>query len=472
MRNPGLRRLALLSLALAVACGTSSAPDPGPLDSFYEPSGLAVHGRNLLVASSNLDLRYSLEEGGTLISVNPRASADPGGAKLVSSVHVGSYTGELAVADAAECGGAGLAESVAVVASRATTALYPVAIGSGGTLRCDGCAVPLASAYYADPLAVGVACTGASAAAPFARAYVGYLRSFDGRGWISEYDLVGGTLRSIEVSFGPVRGIAFDRERERLWLAAVSSGGDSRLTWVDLSGGCALVATGTPGACGIGHVPVAGLPLGLEFRSIALSTLPRGLAAPPLVRRAYVTGRLYDRPAASTAGGRNSDYGGLLVSVDLAENATGGIDATWRKLADLGTGAAEVRVLPSRARADGSLKRDVVAALDGTALTIYDDETGDVRVFGVDPATGAPVLGRFPWGIAVDAQPDGAGCTPPVPANGGCVARLYVGSFQESFVTPIDVPLDDPASACIVSTAGTCLGASASTPGRITGGKP
>lgn len=448
MRGPRLRRLAFLTLGTAFACGTSSTPDPGPLDAFYKPSGLAVHGGKLLVASSNFDLRYALEDGGTIVSVDPRASANPADAKLVSGVRIASYTGELAVADAADCGAAGLTESVAVVASRSTTELFPVAIGTDGALRCDGCAVPLASGSFADPLAVGVACT-----AGFARAYAGHLRSSDGRGWVSELDLVGRSLRSALVASGPVRGLAFDRERERLWIAALSIGGPSTLSWIDLAGGCRIDVAPADGGCAVGTVPTDDLPVGLELRSIALSNAASSLR--PDVRRAYVTGRLYDAPAAQVSGGRTTDYGGILLAVDLAENATGGIDATWTELARLGTEAADVRILPPRPG-----KRDVVAALDATALTIYDDETGAARTFGTDASTGAPVLGRVPWGIAVDPQP------------AGNVARLYAGSFQESFVTPIDVPLDSPADACIVSTAGACVDATAPTAGRIQGGRP
>jgi hypothetical protein len=102
----------------------------------------------------------------------------------------------------------------------------------------------------------------------------------------------------------------------------------------------------------------------------------------------------------------------------------------------IGYGASDVRVLPPRPG-----KRDVVAALaaDDAVVWIYDDDTRARVAIGRDPRTGAPLVGKTPWGLAVA----------PAVLPGTNVARVYAGSFQESFVTPIDVPLDDPAAAGI-----------------------
>jgi len=116
-------------------------------------------------------------------------------------------------------------------------------------------------------------------------------------------------------------------------------------------------------------------------------------------------------------------------------------------------------VLPARAG-----KRDVVAALatDSGRITIYDDETGTVVGVGADLAgtspTGAPLVGHAPIALARD----------PV-LKPGNVARLYVVSFQESYVTAIDVPLDDPAAACLVAAGGGCA-AGPDAVRRISGG--
>ena len=116
----------------------------------------------------------------------------------------------------------------------------------------------------------------------------------------------------------------------------------------------------------------------------------------------------------------------------------------------IGRGAQDVRVLPRctdpavcpASWAAG--RRDVVAALSVVAgeLTIYDDETHSTAVFRTDDRdsnpdplkqpTGAPLLGHQPYGLAVD--PDVVGTR----------ARVWVGSYGDGFVTPIEVPLDAP----------------------------
>jgi hypothetical protein len=71
---------------------------------------------------------------------------------------------------------------------------------------------------------------------------------------------------------------------------------------------------------------------------------------------------------------------------------------------------------------------------DSKEFSDNDDETGGIRQLGRSEATGVPLLGHQPFGLAVD--PDAVG-----------TARLWVGSFGESYVTPIDVPLAAPENA-------------------------
>jgi len=133
-----------------------------------------------------------------------------------------------------------------------------------------------------------------------------------------------------------------------------------------------------------------------------------------------------------TAGGRTVDYGGVLLVVDLVENAFGGVDVQLVNSFPIGKGAQDVRVLP--AREPLGTRRDVVAALaiDDGEVWIYDDENLSIASFLRSGVTGAPELGHQPYGLAAD------------PELVGTVARLYVSSFSESFITPIDVPLDAP----------------------------
>ena len=106
----------------------------------------------------------------------------------------------------------------------------------------------------------------------------------------------------------------------------------------------------------------------------------------------------------------------------------------------IGKGAQDVRVLP-RSAAWAAGRRDVVPAVsvDEGLLTIYDDETGSVATFRQDQATGAPVLGHQPFGLAVDPEP------------AGTTARLWIGSYRDGFVTPIDVALDAPEVEAVLS---------------------
>jgi hypothetical protein len=230
-----------------------------------------------------------------------------------------------------------------------------------------------------------------------------------------------------------VRSLAYDVAHDRLYVGELATNVPTPLRWIDLSG-CSL-DTG----CTVGSAFIPGIPAGSEIRSIALAHpffAPNGVLQP---QRAFVTVRLYDTVAATTAGGRTVDFGGLLVVLDLVENAQGGVDLQLvntvppLESGTLGLGLQDVIVFPSR----GPGIRDVVAtvAQDDGLLWIYDDESNQLTlVYGRDPVTGAPILGHEPAGLAVD--PDALG-----------TARLWVGSYTDSFVTPIDVPLASPQEA-------------------------
>lgn len=173
--------------------------------------------------------------------------------------------------------------------------------------------------------------------------------------------------------------------------------------------------------------------VGVELRAMAL-----GHPAAGAPQRAFLTARLYDPVAAAVAGGRTTDWGGRLLVVDLVENALGGVDAELVRSEPIGHGAQDVRVLPSR----GPGRGDVVVALavDDGSLWIYDDETHSIARFGrLDALGGRPELGNEPFGLAVDPEAT-------------TTARVYVGSFRDSYITPVDVPLETPDAAVIVST--------------------
>jgi hypothetical protein len=437
-----VRRLAIVLAAAAVAaCNETSTTSPAPGDQFYQPTGIGVHAGKLLVASSNSDLRYDEDTGGTVIAVDPATSP----AALVGSLNVQSFAGGMAIAD--PLAGCPIASpelgAMALVPVRGEDLLYRIRVGAGGALACDGCALPVAGSAFVDAFSVGVACGSGRA-----RAFVGYLRTTNGASWLTQVDLAKDPSdptavqsRSLVLQnaqlVGQVRAFAHDAELQRLYFTRTVNAATTSLLWLDLADGCELVppeVADAPPACRLGATGVDVIPRGLELRGIALSSssVPH--------RRAYLTARIYDADAATAAGVRVGDYDGLLLVADLVEDLAGQLQLRFVRQIPIGYGASDVVRLPARAG-----RGDLVAALatDSGMLWLYDDDTGELLSVGRD-ALGHPQVGRVPFGLAAD------------PVDVGGVARLYVGSFQESTVTRIDVPLDVPSGWTIA--------------GRLTGG--
>jgi hypothetical protein len=423
--------LLLLASALALACSDVES-DPAPLDRFSFPVGLAVApGGDLLVVSSNFDLRFEPDSGGSVLRVD--AAATP--ATIRAGVRIPSYGGEVALADATACG---LPRTEALLVSRYSSELYRVGLEEGGGLSCgEGCAVSLdlEGRFESSPYGVTAVC--APGLPP--RAFVSFLASSQAVGLIAQVELTGEpTVTPVPVTFGGTRSFAYDAENARLYF----TGGLvplAPLRWIDLAGGCDVTKNVLEGGCPIGVRDLSGLVRGLDLKGMALSN-----AQPGLSRRAYVAATLYDAELAEALGGRPSfDIGGVLLVLDLTEGSDGKPDFELVRIVPLGVGVAEVAVLPARAPVAcleqplGCPRRDVVAvsAPDDGLVALYDDEDGAiVKIFDRDEVTGEPLLGRQPFGLA--AVPAGAG-----------EALLYVTSFEESFVTAVRVPLDRPADA-------------------------
>jgi len=418
---PAHLRPTILAAAVAAAlsaCGPPPSEESAPLDRFSAPIALGLSGGDLLVVSSNFDLSYDLNDGGSVIAVDVGASPP---ALREGGVRIPSYAGELAIADATACG---LSETLALVPVREGNSLWLVRVGPGGTLSCDGdCRVPLRDDFQ-DSFGVAAVCR-AGAEGVRASAYVSFLRTPSNRGQIVEVDLSPpfATTRTRDVGAGPVRSFAYDALTERLFMTSIDSGSIAPLRWLELAGNCAFELSTADGGCPLGGVDLASFVRGAELRGIALSN-----PQPGRTRRAFVAARVYNADLAASIGGRPGfDIGGILFVLDLVEGRTG-LEPRLAGIFDVGLGANEVEVLPVRAG-----KGDLVAvtASDDGLLWIYDDEQEAlVRVFGRDPLTGIPLLGRQPFGLA--ARDDGAS------------ARLFVSSFEDGFVTPVDVPLDAP----------------------------
>ena len=442
----------VLALALAAGCTAEPAAQAGPLDRVRLPSGMVVDdGGRLLVASSNSDLLYDDATGGSVISFEPGAVlTGTSSVTIHSAINVRSFAGELAIArtgvrwtpsespfpDAEACGTTlpggdlpdGLEKTLAVFPTRGSNTLNVLSIAPDGALACEACGLP-AGTGFGDPFSAAIAC-----GAGRKRAFFGYLTVPNSEAVVAELDLVTFALRTAIIGIGQPRGFAYDRDRDRLFLASIATGTPTPLRWIDLAG-CTLGAGLGAGGCNIGSATLATLPAGLELRSIALAHSTPGTPRPQGVAlRAYVTARLYDASLAAGAGFRTTDFGGLLIVLDLRDDGLGGVQPQVVWTVPIGRGAADVVLLPRSPNwAPG--RRDVVAALsvDEGELTIYDDETRSVTVFRQDQATGAPVLGHQPFGLAADPFPAGT-------ANR--TARLWIGSYGDSFVTPIDVALE------------------------------
>jgi hypothetical protein len=461
-----LRKLALLALAAAAACSDNAPSSPPPLDRFYYPTGLAVRKlasghAQLVVASSNFDLLYDAASGGTVIAVDVDATLQQGAGAAPgtpiplanpTAVRLGSFSGELAIAEdprladrPATCPGF-TGTPQALVASRSDGALYRFDLDDGG-VRCDkadACRTPLETTID-DPYGVTLACIPPTLAAPAPQflAYVGYLRAQASAGVLTRVDLAASppATTHVDVSAGTASSAAFDPETLRLYVTTRFIGvGSSPLRWLDL---------------GLPANPATIIDLdpqirGNEMRGIALST------AQP--RRGYLPLRLYDFDLAATIGRPPTDIGAALAVLDLSDAPGAAATARLLHLVPLERGASEVRVISRKG------KRDLVAVTstdDGT-LTLYDDESETVaRVFGrcgtpgvgagapCRPGTddGKPALGQQPFGLAVE-QPYSAAGAPGVP-----LARLYVGSFDRSWVNVIEIDPANP-SATTVAVAG------------------
>lgn len=426
-----MRRFVWVALAALAACSDVSKVEPGPTHGFYRPTGIGVYAGKLVVASSNADLLYDSATGGSVITVDP--GVDP--ATWIGGMNIESFAGQMVVADPADPRGPtyqcpALAGPLALVPARGADVLYRIALGATGTPSCGaGCMVSLAGGQFADAYAVGLEC--ATQPAPLARAYVGFLRGASAQAWISQVDLQSGEVRSASFGIGQMLGFAYDPARRRLYAAQAPQG----IRWVDLADGCVFGAAELAGGCRGG---AAAIPAGLEARAIALSQPDS--TNPTRPTRLYVLARVYDSQAAYAIGIRPGDVDGVLLVMQVVDDLWG---QTRLQLVKppirVGYGPVALALLPARPG-----KWDVVAALttDDPVLLLYDDDNDAQVVIARDagdpyatppiPGTGHPWVGSQPFGLAVDPVPTAAGD-----------AHVYVGSFRESFVTEIDVPLAD-----------------------------
>jgi hypothetical protein len=438
-----LGTLAAAAALAVVGCNAGSTGAPAPLDRFVYPVGVDFHDGRLLVVSSNFDLAFAGSDGGSVLSVDPSVAP---ASDFGTGVRIASFGGEIAVVRRPEQAGTGPtttdcglpadAPAFALVASRLDDVVYRLDLGPSGALACGPeCPIHVGTAQVSDPYGVAVTCPPGGPA----RAWVGFLRAPTSESWIGTWELAdpAGTMKTFQVPTntgnGTPRTFAYDAERQRLYFTSTNSATAASLRWIELGGACDPGELLGNGGCPFGIANLGVYIVGSELTGLQLATPVPG--APP---RLFIAARLYDADVAAATGLRPAfDVGGKLLVVDLLPQADGVPLGQIANTIDIGLGASEVRVVPRA----GTGRPDLVAvtASERGTVWIYDDETGAAYPMTDDPVTGAHLAGDQPFGIAVD--PSGAG-----PG----VARLYVGSFMDGFVTPFDVPLDAPQDAHVV----------------------
>lgn len=425
--------------ALLAGCGDYARTGDSPADIFYFPTGLAVghvlttcpanttctcQGGTagcrtvLYVASSNFDLRYDLQTGGSVMAVDPDSTQKV--ARVGNPVPIASFAGELELVDAATCPG-WTGKPLALVASRSANLLYSMPLAEDGAPTCEGCQVPLFPGAR-DPYAIAVACRDG---ARDVRAFVSFLTTAAGGARLQQLPLLPQPTYCPPASdplnypecllVAPVAspaavaaaGLAFDRTGDRVFLASQFAGsGTPFIHYWDMR---------SPGNDQIMGVGVAG-----ETTALAVSSDGR---------RAYVALRLFDPVLASQ--GRPADIGGALAVLDISERPEGGPWGGLLRVVPVGMGPATVRVV----KRSGLEDLVAVTCSDDATFHLYDDEVGVVAaVIGAD-ARGKPLLGYRPLGLAVES-PYFAGTAFPD------AVRFFVASFDGGNVSLLQ--LDDP----------------------------
>ncbi|HEY6104882.1 MAG TPA: hypothetical protein VIV59_02795, partial [Anaeromyxobacteraceae bacterium] len=137
--------------------------------------------------------------------------------------------------------------------------------------------------------------------------------------------------------------------------------------------------------------------------------------------------------------------GGALGIYDLSETALGEPVMKLQRLAPTCLGSSQIR------RIGRPGKRDLLAMTCDfeNALLLYDDEAGAVAARIALGQDGRPLLGRQPFGLAVESREAGR-C---LSGAGPCV-RLYVGSFDRSWVSLLELDPAAPTSVSLVKRIG------------------
>jgi hypothetical protein len=443
--SPLLKGFLPVALALSLACARGAVLPPAPTDKLHYPAWMATFGDQLLVVNLDQDLAY---DDGALVALGQTDGLVSGG------VPAPNMAGKLLVVDdAAAAGcisgfGAPFTVPFALVAGHIEESLFEVSLADDGSAPpfSSPKRIPLRPISSSSSFGVGYSC-GADGSP---RAWVSYQLGRNQVGYVTQVDLSAdprtagaiGAIVQVNVGGGPARSFAYDAAHDRLYFTGEEHDLKAPLRWIDVGAGCKDFPDGVQderlGGC---HVD-AGYDLGLQLggaepNEIALSSTTFPCTAGGFTgscRRAYLSVRMYDAQLAAAIGTRPSDdIGGRLVVLELPEGGLGRPEPQWIRDLDIGMSAGDVHVIPRPGMPD----LVAVTALDDHLLWLYDDDAGAmVKVFGRD-ASGVPSLGHQPTAIASRDM-------------GGGVVRLFVTSYQDHWVSAIDVPLADPSAATLV----------------------
>jgi len=470
------KRVAVLACLAAAGCLDTYPVPQTPTNLFYLPSGIAVHpllhaagtvhpASVLLVVSTNFDLRYDPQSGGTVLSVDPDAAPDqlsenPEFVPIGNPLRIGSFGGEISLVEPGCPAGwpacrsgcptmtfpSGV-DAFAITSSRYDDVVYAIEVDPSGDLTCGPeCTIPLPSQYL-DPYGVGIVCSD-RAGRNLANAFVTQIRAANNQGLLTRIDLA--TLGQETVGFDTVAlaapntyTTAFDPGTGRLFLST-QIGLTEPLRWFNPLT-LPAVSLGTLTAPTVNQIN-----LGAYLRA----TLTQDLAVSNDGQHLYVQLEQVDGDLLQQ--GVVVPKGGALAVFDLAPDSYNQPSMLLERAVNTCQGGGQLRVLPQRAG-----KRDLVALTCDTQaiLMLYDDEIGDVVSYvWLDPGTGQPLLGRQPFGMAVEPiDPSRAITSPQVPyapgvsspytpspcTLGNSCVRIYVASFAQSWVNLVEL---DPAS--------------------------
>jgi hypothetical protein len=445
------KSFALLALLLA-ACGEGPRETPNPLDRFVFPTGLElvpVAGREraaLAVVSSNFDLRYAPETGGSVLLVAPEPGASTRAALgILGKVTIPSYGGRAALLSSATCAAWAGRRTEVLVPSRGANVLLRLGVddaaaaaGTGDALSCgEGCVVGF-DPSVADPYDVAVTCRARPGTTDAVEAWVTHLRTDTEAGRLTRLDLDPATgavasrgLVRVDDRLGATQQLAWDPLRQLLFFTSAWFTLDSaQLRWLEP----AL----DPGAASRTVRELGPAISGSELRGLALSADGT---------RAYAALRLFARDLAADRGGRPGDLAGGLVVLDASPDALGEPRMQVVRVVAVPVGATEVEVLP---RDDGRSEVVAVSSPGSGAIALWDSATGDdkptavlgdARVVIEGEGLVRRPFGDSPFGMASEAFTD--------PADARRKWRLYVASFDRGWITEVHVPFDTPSTPAV-----------------------